>query len=265
MSDFIDELFLRLACETPLPRGSSAGRRADTTFTATAKPHTRAQARAEQQTGRLPSPHPETSISNKKRTHKSEFDIFVDADATNTSPAPSLKKAKSDRRVPLSVRTDSANFTPAPSLRYSDTPFPFSSSDPLWTDVENYDIRPYYMTPPSTPGGPSPTPSPPPFASPHRSTRAARFRQTPAANPLPPPKDRILYKVLKLKDWKVTEEEIRMAYRKIAINNHPDKVAEGQREDATHMMQTVNAAKEVLLDNKRRRAYHKSGKLPWAT
>ncbi|KAF2623497.1 DnaJ-domain-containing protein [Macroventuria anomochaeta] len=263
MSGFIEELFLRLACETPLPRSSAAGRRADKPFTT--KPYTRAQAKVEQQAELLPSPHLQSSTTRKKRARKSEFDIFIDADAANTPLSPSPKKLKSNGRVPLSVRTNSGNDTPVPSPRFPNTPFPFSRSDPLWENVENYDTRPFYMTPPPTPGGPSPAPSPSPFASSYRATRSARTRRVSSTKQLPPPKDKTLYTVLQLDDWKATKEEIKIAYRKVAVDNHPDKVAEGQREDATHMMQTVNAAKEVLLDDKRRRAYHSSGKLPWNT
>lgn len=72
-----------------------------------------------------------------------------------------------------------------------------------------------------------------------------------------------LYNILELDDWTANEEQIKAAYKKIARDNHPDKVAEEQKQDATKLMQAVNAAKEVLLDNERRKTYHKTGKLPW--
>ena len=261
MSDFMEDLLLRLACETPLPRSNAANRR--TAGLSTAKPYTRAQAKIEQQARLLPSSPLQSSIPSKKRSRRVEFDIFIDANTVNIPPTPSPKKLKSSARVPLSVRTNLGNEASYPSPREPDRPFPFSRSDPLWANVENYDPLPYYITPPPTPGGPSTTPSPSTSSPPRHSTRTARLPRIASTNPLPPPKDRTLYRVLGLSDWKVSADEIKIAYKKVAVGHHPDKVAEGQREAATHMMQTVNAAKEVLLDNKRRRAYHVSGKLPF--
>ena len=263
MSDVMEELLLRLACETSLPCSNAAGRRAKEPFIA--KPYTRAQARIEQQIGLLPRPPLRSSTPSKKRGRKADFDIFVDADTANIPPPPFLKKLKPNTRIPLSVRTDLANDTSYPCPRKLDTPFPFSRSDPLWANVENYDPRPYYMTPPPTPGDFTPTPSPSPSSPPRHSTRTVRPRRIVSANPLPPPKDHTLYRVLDLNDWQVTADEIKNAYKKAAVDHHPDRVAEDQRGAATHMMQIVNAAKEVLLDNKRRRVYHLSGKLPFTT
>ena len=118
------------------------------------------------------------------------------------------------------------------------------------------------MTPPTTPGSLSSTPSSSPL-SPNRSTRAVRPRRVHTANSLPPPKDHTLYRVLELDSWKATDDQIKNAYRKVAVEYHPDKVAEDQRENATRIMQNVNAAREILLNEKRRRAYHLNGKLPW--
>jgi hypothetical protein len=267
MPDFMEELCLRLACETPLPRSSAASRQTNTSFTA--RPHTRAQAKIEQQAGLVPNLPLQPSISSKKRSRKPEFGIFVDADAANAPFSPSPKKLKTNERVPLAARRDSANVTPAPSPRYPSTPFPFSSGDPLWENSENYDPRPCYVTPPSTPLSFSPTPSPSLHPSPqHRSARAPRPRRTQQASsprPLLPPKDMMLYTALDIKTWQATTEEIRAAHHRYALEHHPDKVAPGLREEATHSMQIANAAAEVLLDSKRRRAYHKNGRLPWTT
>jgi len=257
----MEELFLRLASDAPLPRGNVTVRRTARPFTA--KPYSRAQAKVEQQTYLPQSPLLRPSRPSKKRSRKAEFDIFIDADTANIPPSPSPKKLTSNERVPLSVRTDLGNETSYPSPREPDRPFPFSRSDPLWANIENYDPRPYYMTPPPTPGGSSTASSPSLPSPPRLSTRTARPRRTASANPLPPPKDRTLYRVLELNDWKVTADEIKIAYKRVAVDHHPDEVAEGEREAATHMMQTVNAAKEVLLNDKRRRAYHVSGKLPF--
>ncbi|KAF9697773.1 hypothetical protein EKO04_004315 [Ascochyta lentis] len=279
MSDFSEELFLRLACETPLPSTSSspAGHRPDTSFPK--KPYTRAQAKSEQQARPLLSPALRSPVSSKKRSRKPSFDIFVDAAAVSIPLSPSPKKSKPNSRIPLSIRTDFANDTSLPCSRKPDRPFEYSRSDPLWANVENYDPRLHYMTPPPTPGGashipsgPSTTPGgpwtappPPPAFPPIHPTRAPRPRRTPSANVLPPPKDKTLYAALNLNNWKATEAQIKNAYRKVAVEYHPDKVAEEERETATRMMQNVNAAKEVLLDAKRRKAYHLSGKLPWTT
>lgn len=254
MSDSVNELFLKLACKTPLPRISESF---------PAKPYTRAQAKVDASAP----PQPPTSPS-KKRGIKSEFNIFTDADGEHAPQLPTLKKLKPNARIPLSIKTDLANDTPLPTPRQPDRPFPFSQSDPLWADVENYDplpeynLRTNYMTPPSTPGGPSPIPSP--YPSPRPSTRAVRRRRAPTST-LPPPRSMTLYLVLHLDSWKATDQQIRHAYRKVAAEFHPDKVAEDARETATQIMQNINAAKEVLLDGKRRRAYHVDGKLPWTT
>ncbi|KAJ4992388.1 hypothetical protein SVAN01_02097 [Stagonosporopsis vannaccii] len=290
MSDLIDEYFLKLACEISLPTSSSSSRRAENA--SNTKPYTRAQAKLEQEADSLPTQSLKTSLSNKKRSRKSEFDIFVDAHAVDTTPARSAKKSKLNGRVPLGVKVLSTNPGPIRVPRHSSQPFPFSPSDPLWEDMENY-AQPFYMTPPSTPrsyapspgrsspipgrpfhtaGGLTQTPPPSPFGSPLRSTgcssNTTHSRRASAAQPLPPltmPRNMVLYDVMQLKDWKATDTEIKTAYKHIAKGTHPDKVTNEQKLDATHFMQTVNAAKEVLLDSTRRRAYHNNGKLPWAS
>ncbi|KZM24367.1 uncharacterized protein EKO05_0010766 [Ascochyta rabiei] len=278
MFDLSEELFLRLACETPLPVSSSpTSHRPDKPLLT--KPYTRAQAKAAQQASPLFSLLVQSPTPDKKRSRKLDFDIFIDANAVNTLQPPSQKKPRPNARIPLSVKTDLANDTSLPSPRKPDRPFVYSRSDPLWANVENYDPRPHYMTPPPTPGGSSstsgssstmpgghsPTTPPSPFSPPRHSTRAFRARRTSSTNVLPPPKDKTLYTALNLDNWKATEAQIRNAYRKVAVEYHPDKAAEGERETATQMMQNVNAAKEVLLDAKRRKAYHLNGKLPWTT
>ncbi|KAF1922608.1 uncharacterized protein M421DRAFT_34709, partial [Didymella exigua CBS 183.55] len=198
-------------------------------------------------------------------SRKPEFGIFVDADAANAPFFPSPKKLKLNERVPLAIRSDSGNMTPASSPRNSNIPLPVAPSDTLWENIENYDPRPRYTTPPSTPRSLSPTPSPSPHPSPYRPVRTYRPRRAqraPSSRPLPPPKDLTLYTALDLNTWTVTTEEIKAAHHKYAREHHPDKVAPEQREEATHLMQTANAAAEVLLDSRRRRAYHSSGRLP---
>jgi curved DNA-binding protein CbpA len=75
----------------------------------------------------------------------------------------------------------------------------------------------------------------------------------------------VLYNLLELHDWNAGTEQIQAAYRKAAMKYHPDRVDADRRQEANAQMQRVNAAKEVLLDARRRRAYNRSGKLPWDT
>ncbi|KAJ8110774.1 hypothetical protein OPT61_g6463 [Boeremia exigua] len=268
MPDSLDELIFHLACKTPLPCSRTTGPSETRAFTA--EPYTCAQASIEERTGTSSFPPLYTSTISKKRTRKPEFGIFIDSAVANTVPSPSPKKLKPNERLALAVKITSVNATPTPSPCEPDTPFPFSPADPLWENTENYDTRPCLLTPPPTPGRspPAPSRSPPntpqhPTTPSRRSSRKNQLRRDFQTKPLPPPLDMILYNTLELDDWRVTEEEIKAAYKKVARDNHPDKVAKEQRDDATQLMQTMNAAKEVLLDSKRRRAYHKTGKLPW--
>lgn len=266
MSNLTEELFLRLACETPLPRSSTTSRTTNTPFT---RLYTCAQARVEQQPGSAPVPLPQPTTSTKKRSRKTEFGIFVDADAANASFCPSPKKLKPNEQLPLSTRIDSANSIPAPSPRYHDEPFPLLPSDPLWENKENHDVRACYVTPPSTPRSFSPTlsASPQPSLS-HRPAPTTRPRQTQRARSprqLTPPRDMTLYTALGVNTWQATTQEIRAAHRRFALEHHPDKVAPKWREEATHLMQVANGAAEVLLNSKRRKDYHRDGRLPWTT
>lgn len=267
MSSFVEELFLRLARETPLPQSRTASR--TNSISLAARPHTRAQARIDPKAGSAPGPLPQSMTSSKKRSRKPKFGIFVDADAANTPFYPSPKKLKPNERAPLATKTDSANCTPAPSPRYLGEPFPFSPSDPLWENNENYDPRPCYMTPPPTPRSFSPTRSPSPQPSPrYRPARTPRPRQTPqapASRQLSSPRDMTLYTALGIDIWQATTQEIRAAHHRFALEHHPDKVTLEQREEATHLMQIANAAAEVLLDSERREKYHRDGRLPWTT
>lgn len=254
-----DDLSLGLACQTPLPRSTG------TVEAPTTRPYTRSQAKAEQQNRDCHSPLLEALISSRKRARKSKVDVFVDTNVLKTAGAPTPKKLKPNERIALRIKTDFINTTPVPSPRYPDTPFPFSPSDPLWEDIENYDSQSLFLTPPPTPDHATPTSPSSPFASTNSSTRVASRHHVLVTSALPPPKDKSLYDTLKLDDWRATREEIIAAYRKIAVSHHPDKVAEEGREHATRTMQAVNAAKEILLDSKRRAAYHKSGELPWSS
>ncbi|OAG00036.1 uncharacterized protein CC84DRAFT_1168922 [Paraphaeosphaeria sporulosa] len=63
-------------------------------------------------------------------------------------------------------------------------------------------------------------------------------------------------------DWKASDEEIKTAYKKVAVRYHPDKVDEQTKGDAHDNMLCINAAHDVLLDKTARAKYHKDGNLP---
>jgi hypothetical protein len=291
MADYINELFLRLACNTPLPNGATSY--TSSTALPSIQPFTRSQARPIEPDSAPFEAQPQSSTSasqQKKRNRKPEFAIFIDTDTANAPPRPAPKKTKLTPRMPLAVKTDCGNDSPLPSPHAPDVPRPFSSTDPLWESNENYFS--YTAPPPThhdpTPAQPSnnrpapretprptsrPAPSPAPHPSPHPTprptsqsgSRPARRRRTSAVGAPRTPNNMVLYNLLGLEDWNAGTEQIKLAYKKAAMKFHPDRVPAGQRQEATVQMQRVNAAKEVLLDTRRRRAYNRSGKLPWDT
>lgn len=95
--------------------------------------------------------------------------------------------------------------------------------------------------------------------------RTPRRRRAPlvVAYPRIAPIDMYLYEMMGLNDWQVSTTAIKVAWRKKALQLHPDRVVEEQRERATLDMQLLNAAKEVLCDSARRAQYHLDGKMPW--
>lgn len=76
-----------------------------------------------------------------------------------------------------------------------------------------------------------------------------------------------LYKVLELKDAsKATKEDIKRAYRRLALLHHPDKLASrGLDEDAlksaTVRFQTIGVAYTILSDDTKRARYDATGSL----
>lgn len=56
-----------------------------------------------------------------------------------------------------------------------------------------------------------------------------------------------------------TESEIRSAYKKLALKNHPDKVAASERDTAHKAFQDIAFAYAVLSDSKRRERYDRTG------
>jgi hypothetical protein len=283
MTDYINQLFLELACITPLPAGT-------TSYTPNAvSPLSRPPTHPQPCT--VESERPAFEGQQKKRNRKPEVTIFIDTDTANAPAhlAPTFSASKKTRltpRLPLAVKSDFGNGSPRPSRRAPEAPWPSSSADPLWENRENYFLYTIPVAAPrnSSPAQPSnsrPTPRPAsrptthsvprptthsvPRPAPQPVPRPARRRRASAANAPRAPNNMVLYNLLELQDWNAGTEQIQVAYRRAAMKYHPDRVPADQQHEATVQMQRVNAAKEVLLDARRRRAYNRSGKLPWDT
>lgn len=216
-----------------------------------------------------------TSRKRDRCPDSTDINIYVDSDDNHIVSTPPPKKSKRNSRIPLSIGVNSTNISPASSPLGPDIPFSYSSADPFWCNKENYDRHACYITPPPTPNGPSlqqspystplPTPFSPPTSSPRHFTRIVTRPRSDVPSIRPPaPKDMTLYSMLGLDDYQAIDKEIRAAYRKTALNHHPDRVDQEQRCAATLHMQQINAARDVLLNKVRRKHYHKTGKLPWA-
>jgi hypothetical protein len=263
MLDFVDSYFHSLACTMALPKTLDT---AGNTTLASPTPHSHSKAR----TDRLSKPlRPTLCVSQnlpctpiqKKRGRKRDFTIFVDFNTEYVPFGPSTQRTKANVLAPLLIRTGSANSTPAPSPRTPNTPVLLSPTDPLWFDKENWDPSPII------------TPQPIPAAFPHDSsaanstspppTQTARVIR-PRTRTILPPRNLVLYDILGLRNWRASRAEIRSAWRRTALEVHPDQAAEDEQEAATQRMQRVNAAREVLLNATRRRQYHDDGVLPWA-
>ncbi|KAI1380389.1 DnaJ domain-containing protein [Hypoxylon crocopeplum] len=66
------------------------------------------------------------------------------------------------------------------------------------------------------------------------------------------------YEVLGL-DRTANEGQIKSAYRKLALKNHPDKVSEDQKQTAHEIFQSIAFAYAVLSDPARRKRYDETG------
>lgn len=66
------------------------------------------------------------------------------------------------------------------------------------------------------------------------------------------------YEVLGL-ERTADEGQIKSAYRKLALKNHPDKVAEDKRQEAHETFQSIAFAYAVLSDSARRKRYDETG------
>ncbi|QLQ82429.1 hypothetical protein HG537_0H01910 [Torulaspora globosa] len=67
-----------------------------------------------------------------------------------------------------------------------------------------------------------------------------------------------LYEVLGV-SRDATEAEIKRAYRKLALQHHPDKVQESLREESEVRFKEITAAYEVLIDDEKRAHYDRYG------
>lgn len=56
-----------------------------------------------------------------------------------------------------------------------------------------------------------------------------------------------------------TDEQIRMAHRKLSMDWHPDRVSAEQKNQATDKIFLINAARDLLLDAQKRVEYDMYG------
>lgn len=93
------------------------------------------------------------------------------------------------------------------------------------------------------------------------STSTTMDHEDPISQFFPGEEDVNLYDVLGVKP-DATNEEIRKAYRKLALLHHPDKHAnssEGDRSNASKLFQRIGFAYAILSDAKRRKKYDRTG------
>ncbi|KAF8705463.1 DnaJ molecular chaperone homology domain, partial [Rhizoctonia solani] len=70
-----------------------------------------------------------------------------------------------------------------------------------------------------------------------------------------------LYETLNL-GMNATPDEIRKAYKKLALKTHPDRAPPERKLEAEEEFRKVNAAYEVLIDEEKRRIYDRNGVYP---
>ncbi|KAF1923168.1 DnaJ-domain-containing protein [Didymella exigua CBS 183.55] len=66
------------------------------------------------------------------------------------------------------------------------------------------------------------------------------------------------YEVLGL-DREATADDVKKAYRKMALKHHPDKAAEGEKQTANKKFQEIAFAYAILSDDRRRKRYDLTG------
>ncbi|KAH1614106.1 hypothetical protein KXX21_001598 [Aspergillus fumigatus] len=76
--------------------------------------------------------------------------------------------------------------------------------------------------------------------------------------PSGPPVATDLYEVLGVKE-DATQDEIKSAYRKLALKHHPDKAPADQKDQAHSKFQQIAFAYAILSDEKRRRRFDRTG------
>ncbi|KAL3474944.1 DnaJ domain-containing protein [Aspergillus californicus] len=76
--------------------------------------------------------------------------------------------------------------------------------------------------------------------------------------PNEPPADTDLYEILGVKE-DATPEQIKSAYRKLALKHHPDKVSADAREEANQQFQKIAFAYAILSDVRRRQRFDLTG------
>ncbi|KAF7162371.1 hypothetical protein CNMCM6106_009343 [Aspergillus hiratsukae] len=76
--------------------------------------------------------------------------------------------------------------------------------------------------------------------------------------PAGPPVATDLYEVLGVKE-DATQDEIKSAYRKLALKHHPDKVPADQKDEAHTKFQQIAFAYAILSDERRRRRFDRTG------
>ncbi|CAO2651075.1 Nn.00g093720.m01.CDS01 [Neocucurbitaria sp. VM-36] len=92
----------------------------------------------------------------------------------------------------------------------------------------------------------------PPYPSHHHPTPPSAASIQPGLN---------LYAVLGVLR-SASEAEIMKAWKKCSLKYHPDKLPEADRKEATEKIQEINNAKDVLLDEKMRAQYDRTGRIP---
>ncbi|KAF2748965.1 DnaJ-domain-containing protein [Sporormia fimetaria CBS 119925] len=90
--------------------------------------------------------------------------------------------------------------------------------------------------------------------------RASYDSRSPPPRPQPKRSSVDLYAVLGV-SRKASQDDIRKAWKKLAMKYHPDKVAPTKKDDATKKMAEINIAYETLFDEKKRQVYDQTGEV----
>jgi hypothetical protein len=180
--------------------------------------------------------YPKLKTGNKKKRNRRNLsidtDIFTnDQNGQGSNSTPNLllkKKSKKDGRIPLNKISGTNSATPRyldPNTGFS---FPFNPEDPNFEETENF------CYPQAVPG-PSSIPRPQSAGlntRAHQRARSSHPRTAPAFGsftcssviPDPIPVCMVLYNLLEIKDYKASNEDIKLAYKKVGLIFHPDKV-----------------------------------------